>query len=104
MNIKKRIGKRIKEIRKKKHLSQEQLSEKLDISQNALSYIETGENFFSAETLEKLVNCLEIEPLELFNFDHFQPQRDLIQEIVNMLEKNPDKIQEIYKITKALTL
>ena len=41
MSIKKYIGKRIKEIRKSKHLSQEQLSEMLDISQNALSYIET---------------------------------------------------------------
>ena len=74
MCIKKYIGKRIKEIRKNKHLSQEQLSEMLDISQNALSYIETGENFFSAETLEKLINCLEIEPYELFKFDHLQSQ------------------------------
>lgn len=104
MSIKKCIGKRIKEIRKNKHLSQEQLSEMLDISQNALSYIETGENFFSAETLEKLINCLEIEPYELFKFDHLQSQDNLLDEIIKMLEENPDKIQDIYKITKALTL
>lgn len=104
MNIKKCIGKWIKEIRKNKHLSQEQLSEMLDISQNAMSYIETGENFFSAETLEKLINCLEIEPYELFKFDHLQSQDNLLDEIIKMLEENPDKIQDIYKITKALTL
>ncbi len=92
MSIKKYIGKRIKEIRKSKHLSQEQLSEMLDISQNALSYIETGENFFSAE------------PYELFNFDHLQSHDNLLGEIVKMLEENPDKVQDIYKITKALTL
>lgn len=52
MNIKQLIGLRIKELRKAKHLSQEKLAEMLDISQNALSYIEMGENFFTSETLE----------------------------------------------------
>ena len=39
MNIKKSIGKRIKELRKVRHLSQEQLAEKIDINQNALSLL-----------------------------------------------------------------
>ena len=91
MNIKKSIGKRIKELRKVRHLSQEQLAEKIDINQNALSYIETGENFFSAETLEKLINALQVEPSELF-------------EVVQMLRENPDKIKDIYKITRSLVL
>lgn len=104
MNIKKYLGKRIKELRKNKHYSQEQLAEKLEISQNALSYIETGENFFSAETLERLIKTFDIEPQELFTFSHLQPKENLIDEIIIMLKNNPDKIQEVYKITKALTL
>ena len=103
MNIKKSIGKRIKELRKVRHLSQEQLAEKIDINQNALSYIETGENFFSAETLEKLINALQIEPSELFEVKHFQKE-ELIEEIVQMLRENPDKIKDIYKITRSLVL
>ena len=87
MNIKKCIGKRIKEIRKNKHLSQEQLSEMLDISQNALSYIETGENFFSAETLEKLISALDIEPSELFEIKHLQKYEQLLDEIFRMFKK-----------------
>ena len=104
MNIKRCVGQRIKELRKNKHISQEKLSEMLDISQNALSYIEPGENFFTSDTLEKLVNALEIEPQELFNFSHLQPKDDLINEIVKMLEQKPDKVQDIYKITKALII
>ena len=104
MCIKKYIGKRIKEIRKNKHLSQEQLSEMLDISQNALSYIETGENFFSAETLEKLISALDIEPSELFEIKHLQKDEQLLDEIVRMLKENPEKIKDIYKITKSLVL
>ncbi len=103
MNIKKLIGHRIKELRKARHFSQEQLAEMLDISQNALSYIETGENFFSSDTLEKLINALEIEPQELMTFAHLQSSDNLLNEIVEMLHKNPDKIKDIYKITKAIT-
>lgn len=103
MNIKKLIGLRIKELRKARHLSQEQLAEMIDISQNALSYIETGENFFSSDTLEKLIHALEIEPQELMTFAHLQSSDKLLNEIVEMLNKNPEKIKDIYKITKAIT-
>lgn len=104
MNIKQLIGLRIKELRKSKHLSQEKLAEMIDISQNALSYIETGENFFSSETLERLLNALEVEPSELFEVKHLQKNEDLLEEIVQMLKNNPDKIKDIYKITKSLVL
>ena len=104
MNIKQLIGLRIKELRKSKHLSQEKLAEMIDISQNALSYIETGENFFSSETLERLLNALEVEPSELFEVKHLQKNEDLLEEIVQMLRNNPDKIKDIYKITKSLVL
>lgn len=104
MNIKKCIGKRIKELRKLRHLSQEQLAEKIDINQNALSYIETGENFFSAETLEKLISALDVEPSELFEVNHLQKDEQLLDEIVQMLRQNPNRIKDIYKITKSLVL
>ncbi len=102
MNIKKRLGLRIKEIRKQHHLSQEKLAELVDISQNALSYIENGENFFTAETLEKIITALEIDPNELFDFGHLKNNSELIDEINNMLNKNPEKIPEFYKILKAI--
>ena len=57
MDIKKAIGKRIKEVRKSRGLSQKKLAEMVDIAQNTLSYIETGDNFFTAETLEKNPCC-----------------------------------------------
>ena len=102
MNIKKRLGLRIKEIRKQHHLSQEKLAELVDISQNALSYIENGENFFTAETLEKIITALEIDPNELFDFGHLKNNSELIDEINNMLNKKKKKIPEFYKILKAI--
>lgn len=102
MKLKSNIGKRIKEIRKKKGLSQEKLAELVDIEQNTLSCIETGNNFCTAETLEKIINALEVEPAELFNFGHQKDNETLLIEINSMLNKTPDKIPEVYKIIKAI--
>lgn len=102
MDIKKNIGLRIRELRKKRKLSQEQLAEMINIAQNTLSYIENGENFFTAETLEKLILSLEIEPQELFEFNHQKNIEEIITEINSILQKNPDKIKEIYRIIKTI--
>ena len=102
MDIKRNLGIRIKELRKQRRLSQEKLAELVDISQNALSYIETGDNFCSADTLEKIITALEIEPQELFDFGHFKSNDELLNEINHILNKNPEKIPDFYKILKAI--
>lgn len=102
MNIKSSLGNRIKELRKQRHLSQEKLAELVDISQNALSYIETGENFCTAETLEKIISALGIDALELFDFRHQKDNSTLLAEINQILKNTPEKIPEVYKIVKAI--
>ncbi len=102
MNIKKSLGIRIKSLRKQRNLSQEKLAELVDISQNALSYIETGDNFCTAETLEKIITALGIEPSELFDFGHQKANDELLVEINTMLKNTPEKIPEAYKIIKAI--
>ena len=54
MNVKSIFGENLKFYRKEKHLSQEQLSEKANISVKHLSSIERGLTFVSADLLEKL--------------------------------------------------
>ena len=66
MDIKIFFGANLKHYRKKKHLSQEKLSEKVDISVMHLSKIERGLTFVSAELLEKLTASLEITTAHLF--------------------------------------
>lgn len=102
MNIKKSLGIRIKELRKQRNLSQERLAELVDISQNALSYIETGDNFCTSETLEKIIAALKIDPAELFDFGHQKDNETLLIEINKMLQNTPEKIPEVYKIIKAI--
>ena len=54
MEIKTLFGSNLKRFRKEKHLSQEQLSEIVDISVKHLSKIERGLTFVSADLLVKI--------------------------------------------------
>jgi transcriptional regulator with XRE-family HTH domain len=65
MDVKSSFGEKLKFYRKEKQLSQEQLSEKVDISVKHLSAIERGLTFVSSDLLEKLSISLEI-PVFLF--------------------------------------
>jgi transcriptional regulator with XRE-family HTH domain len=65
MDIKIILGGNLKFYRKAKHLSQEQLSEKVDISVKHLSSIERGLTFVSADLLEKLACSVDV-PLFYF--------------------------------------
>jgi transcriptional regulator with XRE-family HTH domain len=60
------LAENIKKYRNKRGWSQLYLAEKLDISANFLSEIETGKGWVSPLTLSKLTNVLEIEVFELF--------------------------------------
>lgn len=54
------IGKRIKIKRKEMHLTQEKLSELIDVSPTYISEIERGTSISSLATIAKLANVLEL--------------------------------------------
>lgn len=103
MNIKKLLGAKIKRLRQNRGLTQEQLAENIDIATRTLCGIENGENFLTADTLEKILAVLNVSSSELFAFDHLKPQEELIQEIIHDLQsiKSREKIETIYKLIKV---
>ena len=56
------MGDRIKEIRKKQGLTQEQLAEKVDITLEYISQIERGLKIPSMQVFIKLVEVLDVSP------------------------------------------
>jgi transcriptional regulator with XRE-family HTH domain len=66
MNVKGVFGANLKFYRKEKKLSQEQLSEKVDITVKHLSEIERGIVFASAGLLEKLAENLDVPVFAFF--------------------------------------
>ena len=60
------FGRNVQKFRKQAGLTQEQLSERLGISQKHLSIIETGTQFASATLIAKLSETLQVTPADLF--------------------------------------
>lgn len=99
MNIKKEFGLRIKEVRNKKGITQYQLAELVGIDPKHMSHIETGRSFPKADLIEKFAKALDIEYTELFNTEHLQERKVLLNRINQYLEKATDKdLKIIYKI------
>ena len=106
MGVKEELGRKIKRMRLKRGLTQEQLSEFADISQRTLSGIEIGENFVTADTLDKILKALNTTTEELFATNHLKDESDLLQEIydnINNIAKDSTKLDILYNITKSLT-
>ena len=102
MDNKKLLGRRIKELIKHKNISQEKLAEIVGIEPTALSNIVTGRNYPLMATLEKILITLDTDFIEVFNFQHHNSNEDLKTQIQQILENNPDRMQDFYKIAKAL--
>lgn len=67
-DLKLKFGKRLKEIRKAKGLTQEKLAELVNLAPRQLTRIETGENFPSEVTLAKFDDALQVDIICLFDF------------------------------------
>jgi transcriptional regulator with XRE-family HTH domain len=89
MNIKSVFGENLKLYRKAKKMSQEQLSEKVDISVKHLSSIERGLNFVSADLLEKLALSVEVPVYYFFvNEKEIIYNDNMLNTIDRIIEKN----------------
>ena len=67
-NKKELLGLRLKEYRENRKLTQDKLAEMVGIDPKHLSRIENGRNYPSLETLEKILDSLDVSYEEIFNF------------------------------------
>lgn len=105
MWIKKNQGKKIKQLRRERGSTQEKHSELIDISQKALSSIEVGKNFVSAETLDKLLAALDITAEDLFSTNKVKEPSELLKMInqnMAIIGNDANKLEIIYNLTKSL--
>lgn len=103
MNQKELIGNRIKELRKKKELSQEELSEKAEITPNYLSRVERGTENPTLDMFIRLTNALGVEMWELFDFAHTVRRKDL-KSLLNKIagEADEEQLKLVVKILRAV--
>ena len=71
MDLKEKIGVRITELRKAKNLSQQKFAYEADLERSFLSHIEKGRKNISVETLQRILEGLEIPIKEFFDSEIF---------------------------------
>lgn len=103
MNKLKFFGKRIKELRKKNHLTQEQLAEKIGVYPKQIGNIETGTCFTTFQTLEKLAQVFNVGIEELFEFSHIATRDELIKNITEMITSaNDTQLSLLHRIIRTV--
>ncbi len=65
-NILIKFGERVREIRKEKELSQEELAHKADLHRTYIGMIERAEKNITLLNIEKIATALEVNIKELF--------------------------------------
>ena len=106
MDVKKELGLKIKRLRQREGLTQEQFAEKINIAPRTLAGIEIGESFVSAQTIQSILEYTSMSFEDFFISSHLRPTEDLLNDINKYLNKIKDdrtKIESIYKVIKALS-
>ena len=70
MDIKIAVGKRIKELRNKLGISQEELADIAELDRTYITSVECGKRNISIVNVEKLANALNVSLSVFFKFDY----------------------------------
>lgn len=68
MDIKMRVGLRVKQLRNKLGISQEELADRVGLDRTYITSVESGKRNISIINVEKLANCLNVSLAEFFTF------------------------------------
>lgn len=98
------IGQRIKQARLAKNMTQEQLSEKIDISVAFLSRVERGNSHINLKRLNQICEILEVSEGYLLNGASSDSTNYLDKEFTELLKKcSPEKQKMIYNVAKTIS-
>lgn len=96
MDNKKLLGQKIKFFRKSRNLTQEQLAELVGMEPNSISIIESGRNFPTLNSLEKIANALDIELNVLFRYSQNKTNSEITdtinKELANLSNEKLEKV------------
>lgn len=99
----------IRDVRKNKGLTQEELAEKCDLHTSYLAGVERGERNITIQTLEKIAQGLEISPVDLLKVEQLnidnqyfnkQGKLQLLMNIAN--EFNEEEISRIINVVREI--
>ena len=97
-DIKQLLGRRIRELRKRKGLTQEQLAEMIGIEPRNLLKIENAQTYPRVQTLQKIMEFLNCSANELFHFEHLDDIENMRNKVMEQLKSDDELVRLVYKI------
>ena len=99
LSISQTVGHRIRTYRQFRGLTQEELAEKAEVHPTYIGQVERGEKNLTVNTLEKILNALDLSFSEFFQHIDAQKGNDvagLCYEIIH--RQKPKKQEEIFRL------
>ncbi len=97
-----KLGKKIRTLRRRAGLTQEQLAEAAQLSTNFIGYIERGQRALSIDALERISIALEIDPKQMFEFS--ETHEELFEEILlaELRKLTPEDLRMFSELAKRI--
>lgn len=100
--MKKLFGKRLRELRIQKGLTQEKMAEYIGIKPENYSRIENGLSFPKPENIVKISKVLNVEIAELFQFSQLSDYTHILEQVTKKLQNDADSTMLVYKFLRTL--
>ena len=100
MDNKKKLGLKIKELRKRKGLTQEELAELIQMEQNSISVMESGRNFPTLGTLEKIAKVLDVNLSDFFDYEDIDDIKASTEDIISKMDDK--QLRQLFKYVKSI--
>ena len=98
------LGRRIRYLRNRRGITQEQLGDKADVNYKYLGAIERGEKNPATDNLAKIAGALDVKLHELFVFEHEIEDIQLLKKKIDDLLKDASRkeFKTIYRVIEAI--
>jgi transcriptional regulator with XRE-family HTH domain len=91
MDVKRAVGKRIKIVRQRNGLTQDQLAEQVGLSPKYISGIERGVENPTMDILIRLAKMLGVEPYDLFLFGESEESEKALRKGIEKMVREADR-------------
>ena len=91
MDIKRAVGKRIKIVRQRNGLTQDQFAEHVGLSPKYISGIERGVENPTMDILLRVAKALEVEPYDLFLFGESEESEKALRKGIEKMVREADR-------------
>lgn len=106
-DILKLVGAKIRDFRKEKGISQEELGERAGFHFSYIGGVERGERNLSLTNIAKIADCLDVDLYKLFSYvsinkEVSEKEKSIRDVLTNLIDKEPKEIHMINNIIEEI--